>query len=54
MDASRVSTRFLRRIAGPTELVLLPGCGHFPIEEPGFSRLITAVTDMTQAVLKAL
>ncbi|MBP8918799.1 MAG: alpha/beta hydrolase [Micropruina sp.] len=49
-----LSTRFLRRMAGPTELVLLPGCGHFPIEEPGFTGLITAVTDMARTVLKAL
>ncbi|WP_067537195.1 alpha/beta hydrolase [Nocardia crassostreae] len=34
-----LSIRFLERIGAPTELVLLEGCGHFPIEEPGVTRL---------------
>jgi alpha-beta hydrolase superfamily lysophospholipase len=34
------SIRFLRRVKGPTELVLLDNCGHFPIEEPGLTQLI--------------
>jgi alpha-beta hydrolase superfamily lysophospholipase len=32
------------RIPGPKELVLLENCGHFPIEEPGLSRLEDAIT----------
>ncbi len=31
------------RIKGPKELVMLENCGHFPIEEPGVSRLEDAV-----------
>ncbi|SNS26747.1 alpha/beta hydrolase [Rhodococcoides kyotonense] len=38
-----VSVRFLNRIAGPTSLVMLEGCGHFPIEEPGVSRLVATM-----------
>lgn len=33
------SIRFLNRIAGPTDLVMLENCGHFPVEEPGVGRL---------------
>lgn len=38
-----LSMRVLRRVAGPTRLVLLRQAGHFPIEEPGVSDLVTAV-----------
>jgi alpha-beta hydrolase superfamily lysophospholipase len=31
------------RIKGPKELVMLENCGHFPLEEPGLSRLEEAV-----------
>ncbi|PRC50487.1 alpha/beta hydrolase, partial [Mycobacterium sp. ITM-2017-0098] len=34
-----LSIRFLQRISGQTEVVMLENCGHFPIEEPGLSRL---------------
>src|SRR3954447_12119660 len=37
------SKPFFDRIKGPKELVMLETCGHFPIEEPGFSRLEDAV-----------
>jgi alpha-beta hydrolase superfamily lysophospholipase len=40
LDASRP---FFERIKGPKELVMLENCGHFPLEEPGFSQLETAV-----------
>ncbi|MFC7340225.1 alpha/beta fold hydrolase [Saccharopolyspora griseoalba] len=33
------SIRFLERVAAPARLVLLEGCGHFPIEEPGLGQL---------------
>lgn len=36
---SEVSIRFLNRIKGPTSLVLLDNCGHYPIEEPGITQL---------------
>ncbi|PRC47925.1 alpha/beta hydrolase, partial [Mycobacterium sp. ITM-2017-0098] len=32
-----LSIRFLQRISGQTEVVMLENCGHFPIEEPGLS-----------------
>lgn len=41
------SLRFLDRISGPTQAVLLENCGHWPIEEPGLTRLIAA----TRAVI---
>ncbi|GAC68119.1 alpha/beta fold hydrolase [Gordonia soli] len=34
-----LSRRFLDRIAGPTSMHLLDGCGHYPIERPGIDRL---------------
>lgn len=42
-----LSARVLARAAGPTELVLLRECGHFPIEEPGLSDLLDAVLRLT-------
>lgn len=44
------SIRFLRRISGPTELVMLEGCGHFPIEEPGLTRLREAMRSVLTRV----
>ena len=41
IEASRP---FFDRIKGPKELVMLENCGHFPIEEPGVSRLEEAST----------
>lgn len=38
-----LSIRFLQRIAAPTDAVMLRGCGHFPIEEPGVSDLLAAM-----------
>lgn len=38
-----LSLRFLDRIAAPTRLVMLDGCGHYPVEEPGLSQLVTAL-----------
>jgi alpha-beta hydrolase superfamily lysophospholipase len=37
------SQPFFDRLRCPKELELLEGCGHLPIEEPGFSRLRDAV-----------
>ncbi|WP_238418631.1 alpha/beta fold hydrolase [Gordonia sp. 'Campus'] len=34
-----VSVRFARRIVAPTEIRLLSGCGHFPVEQPGVDEL---------------
>ena len=41
-----LSLRVLTQAAGPTGLVMLHECGHFPIEEPGISDLITAVLNI--------
>lgn len=35
-----LSEAFLARLAGPTRAVWLRGCGHFPVEEPGFQELL--------------
>lgn len=47
-----LSIRFLQRISGPTELVMLENCGHFPIEEPGLTQLreamLTLVTTLAE------
>lgn len=40
-----VSVRWLRRVAAPASLVVLRECGHFPVEEPGLTELVAAVTD---------
>lgn len=41
-----LSVRVLSRMGGPAELVMLRECGHFPIEEPGLSDLVTTVVDL--------
>lgn len=43
-----VSIRFLDRIRGPKTLVLLEGCGHFPIEEPGVTQLVATMEDIAR------
>ncbi|MDN4516998.1 alpha/beta hydrolase [Mycolicibacterium austroafricanum] len=43
-----LSIRFLQRISGATELVMLDNCGHFPIEEPGLTQLRGAVTRVAE------
>ncbi|MBY4276974.1 alpha/beta hydrolase [Rhodococcus fascians] len=35
----QVSIRFLQRIRADTEIVMLDGCGHLPVEEPGLTQL---------------
>jgi alpha-beta hydrolase superfamily lysophospholipase len=46
-----VSTPFFDRIAAPKSLVVLEGCGHFPIEEPGLTQLMQAVAELRDRVL---
>ncbi|MEU5840230.1 alpha/beta hydrolase [Rhodococcus sp. NPDC047139] len=46
-----VSTRFADRIAAPTRTVMLDGCGHFPIEEPGLTQMREAVEDVARSLL---
>jgi alpha-beta hydrolase superfamily lysophospholipase len=43
MTPIEASRPFFDRIKGPKEMVMLENCGHFPIEEPGLSRLEEAV-----------
>lgn len=38
-----LSIRFLQRISAPTTLIMLDNCGHFPIEEPGLTRMREAM-----------
>lgn len=45
-----LSIRFLERIPGRTDLVLLENCGHFPIEEPGLTRLVTTLRSILMTV----
>lgn len=46
-----LSIRFLDRIAAPTRLVMLENCGHYPIEEPGLSRLVSALRGVREQAL---
>lgn len=41
--APELSERFLARLGGPTRAARLRGCGHFPVEEPGFQQLLDEV-----------
>lgn len=47
----KLSTAFLERIAGPTSVVLLENCGHYPIEEPGLSQAAQALRAVRDDVL---
>lgn len=38
-----LSEPFFNRIRAQKQVVMLDGCGHFPIEQPGFTRMIEAV-----------
>lgn len=38
-----LSTPFFERIAAAKSLVVLEGCGHFPVEQPGLETLLAAV-----------
>lgn len=47
-----LSLRFLHRISGKTTAVLLEGCGHYPIEEPGLTQLEEAGLQVLRDVLE--
>ncbi len=47
---SELSERFLRRLGGPTQLVTLENCGHFPLEEPGLTQLEAAFADFAAKI----
>lgn len=42
---SRLSMRFLNRIASTTRHVPLENCGHFPVEQPGLSQFLAVVSE---------
>lgn len=41
-----LSMRVFRRIAAPGKVVMLRECGHFPVEEPGITDLVSAVLEL--------
>ncbi len=41
-----LSMHVLRRLAAPGKVVMLRNCGHFPVEEPGITDLVTAVVEL--------
>lgn len=41
-----LSMRVFRRLASPGRVVMLRECGHFPVEEPGISDLISSVSEL--------
>jgi pimeloyl-ACP methyl ester carboxylesterase len=45
-----ISMPFSNRIASPKSLVVLEGCGHFPVEEPGLSQMLEAVVELRNRV----
>ncbi|MGH2878105.1 MAG: alpha/beta fold hydrolase [Solirubrobacteraceae bacterium] len=45
-----LSEHFLRRLAGPAQLVTLKNCGHFPLEEPGLSQLEVAFANFAAKI----
>lgn len=46
-----ISKPFFDRIAAPKSLVILEGCGHFPVEEPGLGQLMDAMAGLRDRVL---
>ncbi len=44
-----VSARWLHGATSATRVVMLRSCGHFPVEEPGLTELVTIVTDIAAA-----
>lgn len=45
-----LSARVVDRLGGPSEVQLLRGCGHFPLEEPGIQDLMTAIDGLVLQV----
>ncbi|MBD0863391.1 alpha/beta fold hydrolase [Gordonia sp. zg691] len=48
-----VSVRFARRIAAPTDIQLLTGCGHFPMEQPGIDELAGHLRGLADDIVTA-
>lgn len=49
---TRISAQYLSRLAGSHRLVELAGCGHFPIEEPGFQQFLDVVAMEIESVTR--
>lgn len=47
-----ISCEFFDRIAAKKSLTILSNCGHFPVEEPGFSEMLFKVEQIIQEVLE--
>ncbi|MDK1358777.1 alpha/beta hydrolase [Arthrobacter sp. zg-Y1219] len=45
-----VSQPFFNRVAAEKSLVVLEGCGHFPVEQPGFTQMLNAVSTLLAEV----
>ncbi len=43
-----LSMRVFRRLASPDKVVMLRECGHFPIEEPGITDLVSAILQLAE------
>lgn len=43
-----LSMRVFRRLASPGKVVMLRECGHFPVEEPGITDLVTAIVELAE------
>ena len=48
---AELSMRFVGRIAGPVDTVLLTGCGHFPIEQPGLDEAEQRIRQLRDALV---
>lgn len=43
-----LSMRVFRRLASPDKVVMLRECGHFPIEEPGITDLVSTILELAE------
>lgn len=43
-----LSMQVFRRLASPGRVVMLRECGHFPVEEPGITDLVSAVVELAE------
>lgn len=45
-----LSEAFLARVPVPSRVVLLPNCGHFPVEQPGLNQLRAALQELAASL----
>lgn len=48
---ARISIKYLSRLAGEHRFIEIAGCGHFPIEEPGFQQILDVVGQEIESVI---